>query len=127
MGYKISKELLSSVLGVNILEYTQTTRNVYFSYTKDNITYTGFSINIHELADKCKKWALACKYTITPIVILSGKDYLRYILEVKSFHNPSIDRKAFTYFRHCTPKVYNSEQQAVFDACQWILDNKGKL
>ena len=126
--YTISTQLAKAVFDIGDFFYKDSpTESVKIE--NGIITYTvgksSFDKPIDSFFFMCKYWALKQKYTITPIVILSGKNYLKYILDVRSFHNPSIDRRAFVYFRDYRPKIYNSEQQAVFDACQWILDTKG--
>lgn len=126
--YTISTQLAKAIFNIGDFFYKD---NPTESIQIENgiITYTvgktSFDKSVDSFFFMCKNWALEQKYTITPIIILSGKNYLKYILDVKSFHNPSTDRKAWVYFRDYRPKIYSSEQQSIFDACQWILDTKG--
>ena len=120
MGYKISKELLSEVISGSkkvfdsdiIICIDRVTLRYGILEENDNISY--FNINIYELAHKCKEWASEQGYILlskprtnsskaTCCFDINGRhDY------EDDFHN---DFRA------------DSEQQAVFDACQWILDN----
>jgi hypothetical protein len=76
------------------------------------------SINIHELAHKCKEWAKSLDYRI-----LSGYD-------------DCDDMETWTVLINhrygeggCSCDDFfeaETESEAIFQACQWILDNKGK-
>lgn len=127
--YTISTQLAKVIFNIGDFFYKD---NPTESVKIENniITYmvgnTVFNKQVDSFFFMCKKWALSKKYTITPIVILSGTNYLKYIVDVKSFHSPSIDRKAFEYFRNFDKsRIYDSEQQAVFDATVWIIINEG--
>ena len=127
----ISKELLSEVLVVE-LEKTQNILNpipvgkekgsdVLFYWIKGQTLFHGCeSINIHELAYKCKEWAwnnggyvIDIHYTwlgfgTVVISITKNRIPVHIILEEKSgFEFPL-------------------EPKYVFQACQWILENKDK-
>ena len=104
----ISKELLNAVLG-NISEIynIKIANNTLFYGTEGYIN----EINVYELVHKCKKWA----YKEDEWIIESGLDY------------------ANLFGRHsCTDdapiKVFDgqTEAEAIFKACQWILENKVK-
>ena len=112
----ISKELLSEVLGVKI----SSKYGVIGKDVKDNRFYyllEGYKhihsdaqeINIHELAYKCKEWAWEQGYVINSHY---AKDdcYAR----ANNMVEFSIESKEKT------------EPEAVFKACQWILENKDK-
>ena len=130
---KISKELLIEVLGS---EYKQRLVD-WFQIEDDNFLRTyydcgsyddkgrptglGLEINIYEFAFKCKEWAYTNKYRLS-----SGQ----HRLNTKQEHY--INNQIASYF--CS--VYyitnddsdiqidaNTEPEAIFKACQWILEN----
>ena len=74
--------------------------------------YTPYNINIYELAHKCKLWALGKGYSF-----LSGKDdiYEKGKDFVCSIGSTSLLIKDF---------YAKTEIEAIFKACQWILNNK---
>lgn len=115
----ISKELLSEVLG----------KTVDIVYTKDHVgndfktfirpRYGDFldEINIYELAHKCKEWAYKQKqsYRVTSgFTNLPDYDYEAII------ENPTSTGTKREIFEA------DSEPEAVFQACQYILENKDK-
>ena len=102
----LSKELLSEVLGYKVsvtrIGNVDYNNNLLYDLSSDDTE----SINIYEIADKCKKYALSNSYIIG-----------------------TIDREVIVYSREyrVALKVFIgniSETQAIFKACQWILDNK---
>ena len=99
----ISKELLSEVLGINI-------KRVINLSSANKVHYDGErgmdTINIYELAHKCKEWAKVQQY---PIGSLVGSQ-----CNIASFPE-SISGACF---------YADTEPEAVYKACQWILDNK---
>lgn len=112
----ISKELLSEVLGYEA-RYIQTvgTKLCFSCHIKG-----GSNINIYELAHKCKEWAYT-KYKI----ILTSKlfDY-----QIKNIFDCYLEtgeksRENIRNFAH-PDFISNTEPEAIFKACQWILDNK---
>ena len=115
----ISEELLSQVLNENVVGtvlYVDDNEMLYFSQENGD---GGSYINIYELAHKCKEWALRNRYILESLSnrsCIMGEEYEYYATlkihkEVSSmlFHNIDAD----------------TEQEAIFEACQWILDNKG--
>lgn len=106
----ISKELLSEVLEVKVLGFT------YIPNDKDTISSNESifvtlkdshpCINIHELAHKCKEWA-------------KNKGYY-----LKSWINDddSGTCEILLFGKHDA----KTEYEAIFKACQWILDNKAE-
>ena len=116
MSEIISKELLNVVLNQDIKDIYGVGANPNF---EDNIiTYSIKGngdleyFNIHELAFKCKEWAnrkgncgLIVKYA--PCVT-----YVYFQFLIGDF-SPN-------------PIKADTEPEAIFKACQWILDNKGK-
>ena len=104
MSYNISKELVEAVVGE---EYDNVVcfQDVILCY-KDDYTQR-FLVN--DFFFKCKEWA-----TKQNICVLSGidDDFTTYFCFID---NNSTIQSQFNS---------SSEQQAVFDACQWILENK---
>lgn len=101
----ISNELMSKVLDREVLQYA----NGHYDFILNGITYTSYPMNIHELAHRCKEWAYQ-NYSI--------------MLESAVVFNASgckvIDNTGF-----CVMVVdAKTEPEAIFKACQWILDNK---
>ena len=112
----ISKELLSEVLdlkypiriihhfckGQNLLNYDLHVECALFQE----------SINIYELAHKCKEWALK-------------KDKYKWLFSYKAF----IDCWCDIVDNHNRKNIIMSfradtEPEAIFKACQWILENR---
>ena len=108
----ISKELLSEVLSsLTLLEIIdgKIDNNVYFKVEEIDILQ---SVNIYELAHKCKEWAKRKEYTITMYLHLDTVAITIYKDSKKVFSTPSM--------------TVQTEPEAIFKACQWILDNKAK-
>lgn len=98
---KISKELLSEVLKLNIT-YTERCNNsiVY----KISVYDREEEVNIYELAHKCKEWAFNKGYSIS----IHQSEISGYIAEI-----------------HCGWSVtdFHSrfEPEAIIKACEWVL------
>ena len=119
----ISKELLSEILNnkkkydsnlyiepIVRIKYEGSGIKYNFSdgvINKSSLMHDG-EINIHELAHKCKDWAF-----VKHDYIISS--YNKGSESVATFYN-----KDFGVF--CS----ETEPEAIFKACQWILDNKEK-
>ena len=105
MSYNISKELFEEVMK-NKIFYSNDFHidNNIISYV-ENDTWKDISIN--DFFFKCKEWAY--KQCNEIISYTEGCEIYQTQLDeiVKEFYS-------------------DSEQQAVFDACQWILENKEK-
>ena len=101
----ISKELLSLVLGINI-------KRVINLSSANKVHYDGErgmdTINIYELAYKCKEWARNKGYILFSSVTKS----LKGICLIKTPNGTPYPYRATT------------EPETVYKACQWILDNK---
>ena len=69
------------------------------------------SINIHEFANKCKEWA-SNKLKLS---VQSAKGYNGWYINVNSWNDSTFKSKRFDNI--------DTEPEAVFKACQWILDN----
>ena len=112
----ISKELLSEVLGHDDICNERIIQNkLLYMCKNDGMIDYEYEYNIYELAHKCKEWASTKGYILFSKTRLSSSLASCYF-DVMGFHDYEDDFK--NDFRA------ESEQQAVFDACQWILDNK---
>ena len=107
----ISKELLSAVYPID--ETTET--YVGIQESTDRVMWFGkeyndcrSEIDIHRVAHKCKEWALNLGY------ILYSAVYECYIDSRNFIRNTPIRFLA------------ESEPEAIFKACQWILDKDSK-
>lgn len=125
-----SKELLSEVLGGSDIEeiyiISDTLIFKYSHFINGHFQYKRKTeINIHELAYKCTEWAF-------------DKGYLICVWEERVFGYYSEDTRKFVTFNYTGEILSNSidvkdikftykfetEQEYIFQACQWILDNK---
>ena len=132
----ISKELLSAVLNVDIMdepfdridEDTNETEvidtNMYLSGNRLVFWYLGeyntypkeyrANINIYELAHKCKEWGvnqqLKHNFHIS-VVTHKGSEFSATI----AYWSDQLKNESFRA---------SSEPEAVFKACEWILNNK---
>ena len=112
----ISKELLSEVLGFTVVErYIEDTVSfglqIAYKDTDDEWAY----INIYELANKCKEWALSKDYYLRAEQGINYYDNLQWTC----FLNINMDDGA-EYIDYWN----STEPEAIFKACQWILENK---
>jgi hypothetical protein len=125
----ISKELLSEALGVKTRSHSKVHyKDNTISYEADlkirdiaekvnskqflDVVSWG-NINIHELANKCKGWAYEHGYAIT-----SGVDTKNSIGVARMHKIEEVDNPIYKYYNETT------EPEAIFKACQWILENK---
>jgi hypothetical protein len=106
----ISKELLSEVLGANVVELDKFSldinSNIEFTlrdYLSNGDTY--HIINRYELAHKCKEWA-------------------------RDKHDCTVSSSIYKEYSKCWAISFDesfvapTEAEAIFQACQWILDQK---
>jgi len=116
----ITKELLTEVLGKQVVKFKVKPRTVAVKYMKygksisgnDYQTIERLFINKYELAYKCKE--LALKYDIELLSTL-GYCYIEY----KNYEDNNI------YFEDYAKSFKaDTEPEAIFEACQWILENK---
>jgi hypothetical protein len=153
----ITKELLSEVLNIkgnfrhgfddisilelDKVEFNSQTNRVFMSL-KPSMLYGTVapvirtnSINVYELAHKCKEWATEFGYYIS-----SGYSDMEYdgdscepnykiyaTINLRcGYHsyNSKYDRDDWS--EDISFDMNTSEPEAVFKACQWILDNKDK-
>lgn len=113
----ISKELLSEVLGYrvlsNILIQEEIIIKLNFEYFQTK--YENDEINIYELAHKCKEWALSKGYELrtSTIGIVDVYDHI-YIDKEDGLTG---------VFINCR-KEADTEPEAIFKACEYIMENK---
>lgn len=114
----ISKELLSEVLGFHI-EYVpvQSYNHGEVIFNKHVDFMKRETINMHELAHKCKEWARDNDHHITSGNRTDGTT--RY--DVMCAHK-DCDIEELDYF---FSGIFDTEPEAIFKACEWIL-NQGK-
>ena len=106
----ISKELLSAVLGLHC--GIKSIKNSEVIYWFDCIgEIREHSINIYELAHKCKEWALKHPYKV-----ISKPDNVPGLWE--AYVNLSLTSKH--------GEVADTEPEAIFKACEWILTKDSK-
>lgn len=110
----ISKELLGEVLNKEV--------SIWDKYEiKGNVLEIGIhlpsggrfykEVNIYELAHKCKEWAYENNYYIYSIFTFAGEGSA-YITKDENIS------------KHLSSFSGDYEPEAIFKACQWILDNK---
>ena len=106
----ISKELLSEVLGTDLTSLGKVSLEDAHLCLWDSLNDSPYMAwNIHELAHKCKEWAWKQGYIINSHYA-QGDCYAR----ANNMVDFSIDGKG------------KSEPEAIFKACQWILENKDR-
>ena len=110
----IDKELLSEVLDIPIIEVQQNLykNRLYYKIDDESKPFNeGIKhIPIFELAHKCKEWAFS-----THNVMVSSS-VSEATLGIATIKNDDAE------IEYC--EIADSEPQAIFKACQWILDNK---
>lgn len=74
------------------------------------------SINIYELAHKCKEWAFNQSYIMESAYVTKGNFTSSYCKLENHFIYPKVKE---TFHE-------DTEIKAIFKTCQWILDNKDK-
>lgn len=121
----ISKELLGNILNIDVAhisksEHTDTIsvheRCFMYPLTYDASSY--LTINIHELAHKCKLWIVDNGYGLSMnyVVDSNTKEFSHF--ECLLYGNPYVS----DYFDMGS----EDESQAIFKACEWVLNNKVK-
>lgn len=114
----ISRELLSEVLNESrvILDYEVSICGKEIHYGHTDIDEDGF-INIYELAHKCKEWAtpIHSQYFLT--IFIGG---ISETTHIRQYGVDIVDKDL------CNIAGFTAvtEYEAIFKACEWILDNK---
>lgn len=114
MNYIISKELLGEVLGENIEDIHIVDNQLLYSIPnykteedgEEVYINLGARINIYELAHKCKEWVLQYDKEL-----LSTQRKDRAVCDMYGIVSPN-----FSFYGE-------NECEAIFKACQWIMDN----
>ena len=109
----ISKELLSEVFGIDILEVQNELYKSRLYYSVANrskpMNRQNRYLNIHELAHKCKEWAFdAGEWHIKSHKVIYPKGMWRV-----EFESPSEDLQTIHEV---------TEPEAIFKACEWIME-----
>ena len=125
----ISKELLSVVLGIPLLHirYNDTT-NLYEIFKEDLFNWSDGSygrwsnleVNIYEFAHKCKEWAV----NLSP-----NKHALSSYPRWGDIRNYKKTNGSYYICQHLVSGVQfeaETEPEAIFKACEWILEQVGK-
>lgn len=109
----ISKELLSEVLCIKysfkIEDYNESNLNNLEWWQNEIYKEQMHTINIYELAHKCKEWAKNVYNNIDFMVYGRGQ------CDLTIFTQPDDIKYNFNA---------DTEPEAIFKACQWILENK---
>jgi len=101
----ISKELLSEVLGFEVSSVYVAPNDTFVEAQSE---YSDERVNIHELAHKCKEWAL-----INHTFIESGLPY-KTRATAAVFNSDEGFLEGFEA---------DTEPEAIFKACKWLLAN----
>lgn len=116
----ISKELLCEVVGFS----TDEIRYIEDELNEDNCLvyvmdydHLQVPINVHELAHKCKEWAFD-KHNLN--IIAFKINNIVYKFEIATIINSQ-----GVWFTKYSNKA-TSEPEAIFKACQWILEKQIK-
>lgn len=130
---EISKELLNNALKETIVKHNiafsqvtdscmiENSSNLMINYKTTHELFLGYIINIHELAHKCKEWAIKQGYSLHSCIHDDGS-YERYY-SICDILKPLYDSSCLFDTLLKTTEA-NTELEAIFKACQWILDNK---
>ena len=118
---KISKELLSEVLKLEVVKHSlynelHKSFNITYMQSEDSLKSSWMPINVYEFTFKCKEWAFSKGYIVssglTPVLGVNKDGWA----EVFNSSTP-LDGKLHTFKQL-------SEIEAVFKACEWILESK---
>jgi hypothetical protein len=114
----VSKKILDAVLGLNIRQFEIVGNDIIyqvFEMSKDE------KINIYELAHKCKEWAVMLQPNKQAL-----SSYPRW-----GNHKDYPETNGHYYIcQHLVTGVQfeaETEPEAIFKACEWILDNCLKI
>ena len=126
----ISKELLSQVLdkkvvvddisNIELKENTITFIEDYWDEDEGSGFYRSHTINIYELAHKCKEWAV----NLSP-----NKHALSSYPRWGDIRNYKKTNGSYYICQHLVSGVQfeaETEPEAIFKACEWILEQVGK-
>ena len=126
MTYKISKELFEAVMSVKVT----TELSISHYYNEINgceeddlilINYNFIWVPLDTFFFKCKEWAWSKAVHVN---IVRNESGFKAVLEHR--FGMDFDGLLESYAEEVVQCMNPSEQQAVFNACQWILENKDK-
>ena len=130
---KISKELLSEVLGIHTIlmnPIIEPGNNIgYLVYgsqnTLEEVRRNHKQINIYEFASKSKEWAFSKGYTILTEYVKQNGVFSYVVSNKQSIENYGYleNVKVLNYIPH-----NKTEYEAIIKACEWVLkeiDEKG--
>ena len=128
MSEIISKELLSEVLKRDCnISHLSVNDLIYEEITTEDRYIGLIGINIHELAHKCKEWAYEQGYHIF-VYRVRGHMFELLVTDNSTdcqnsnlYDRVSKDKRGINMHSYEIP----TEPEAIFKACQWILENKG--
>lgn len=111
----IGKELLSKVLGEEILSFNLKNNEIFIQFGNYDDIW-----NIYELEHKCKEWALKYDCMLNSWYTEEQSDSsLGQMAAVCNIYH------SFTSFEDIVKSFEaDTEPEAIFKACQWILDYK---
>ena len=118
----ISKELLSAVYPIDETAETyvgiqeSTGRVMWFGKEYNDCRS---EIDIHRVAHKCKEWALDNRWMICTMPMLTEKKWRNTSVRLSHFYSAGKDR-------YLDGIYHNGRIEAIFKACQWILDKDSK-
>jgi len=114
----ISKELLSEVLGYEVLSYDGT----YHTFIKNGITYANYPLNIYEVAYKCKEWVWDNGYQLRSSYksIIMDREPFCEVISTNNMNNTSEE----PLYMLVTNQGGISEPEAIFNACEWVYKEK---
>lgn len=127
MSNIISKELLSQILGYEVIDVMNeilTNNNLFYTTNNSSISkqFSPYipSINIYELAHKCKVWAV----NLSP-----NKHALSSYPRWGDIRNYKKTNGSYYICQHLVSGAQfeaETEPEAIFKACQWILTKDSK-
>ncbi len=105
----ISEKLVNKVLGIHINNI-----QIHDLHNKENeLNINGVQYNIHELAHKCKEWAKTKGFYIQSYIPMVG-DVDGGVVFGHSTSSKIVEKHRFA----------DTEPEAIFKACEWILNQK---
>ena len=111
---EVSKELLSEVLHCDVYKIDIKDNALEYDCDFDDVPIVRI-INIYELAHKCKEWAYSQGYILFSKIRLSSS--------LASCYFDTMGKHDYEDEYHDDFRA-ETESEAIFKACQWILDNK---
>ena len=126
---QLSKELLGNVIGKEIKEFVIEKNELRYILENDtNSIPEPYYINIYELANKCKEWAFEFRFDNKP----TNNRYYRQRSGYEDKFNVEKQKReklgymtlTFGCLGHTKTFYADTEPEAIFKACQWILENK---